>query len=66
MVIIGFGEVGGSALAEAVHQNLNVVTNVSGYPKAMPHEASLLWSQASLKFILNLANNANLYGLKPL
>jgi NAD/NADP transhydrogenase alpha subunit len=35
--------------------NQILVTNISGYPKAMPHEASILWSQASLQFILRLA-----------
>jgi NAD/NADP transhydrogenase alpha subunit len=29
-----------------------IVTNVSGYPKAMPREASILWSKASLHFVL--------------
>jgi NAD/NADP transhydrogenase alpha subunit len=31
-----------------------IVTNTSGYPKALPHDASLLWSKASLLFILKL------------
>lgn len=31
-----------------------IVTNTSGYPKAMPHDASKLWSHATLLFILNL------------
>ncbi len=35
------------------------VTNTSGYPKAVPHEASQLWSTASRLFILSLAENKN-------
>lgn len=31
-----------------------IVTNVSGYPKAVPNEASILWSKATLHFILSL------------
>lgn len=31
-----------------------LVTNVSGYPKAMPHEASIEWSKISLSFIQTL------------
>lgn len=35
-----------------------VVTNISGYPKAVPHEASRLWSKASLGFILKIAEGS--------
>ena len=31
-----------------------IVTNTSGYPKALPHDASRLWSAASLLFIHKL------------
>jgi H+-translocating NAD(P) transhydrogenase subunit alpha len=30
------------------------VINVSGYPKAVPHEASIAWSGVSLKYVLQL------------
>lgn len=36
--------------------NSILVTNVSGYPKAMPKEASIAWSEVSLKFIMQLTN----------
>ena len=42
-----------------------VVANTSGYPKAVPKEASKLWSTATLHFILKLEENINL-NLKPL
>lgn len=32
-----------------------IVTNMSGYPKMVPHEASVLWSEASKRFIQKLA-----------
>jgi NAD/NADP transhydrogenase alpha subunit len=32
-----------------------IVTNVSGYPKVQPHEASILWSNANLHIIFLLA-----------
>lgn len=31
-----------------------LVRNVSGYPKALPHETSIAWSRATLAFIKNL------------
>lgn len=34
-----------------------LVTNTSGYPKAMPYEASILWSAASHRFITLFAEN---------
>ncbi len=34
--------------------NQVIVTNVSGYPKKMPHQASILWSQATRLFIETL------------
>lgn len=34
--------------------NQVMVTNVSGYPKQVPHEASILWSQATRLFIETL------------
>ncbi len=36
-----------------------IVTNVSGYPKAVPQEASQLWSNASLHVIYELANKGS-------
>jgi NAD/NADP transhydrogenase alpha subunit len=36
-----------------------IVTNVSGYPKAVPNEASILWSKANLRFIELLAKDLN-------
>lgn len=41
-----------------------IVTNTSGYPKALPQEASVLWSKASLTFILNLLEHQTI-DLKP-
>ncbi|OAI48772.1 hypothetical protein AYO45_04105 [Gammaproteobacteria bacterium SCGC AG-212-F23] len=43
-----------------------LVTNTSGYPKAMPVESSKSWSRASLHFILQLAANKNNIPLLPL
>ncbi len=43
--------------ATHVFANGVIVTNVSGYPKAMPHEASILWSNANFHFIMKLAMN---------
>jgi NAD/NADP transhydrogenase alpha subunit len=37
-----------------------IVTNTSGYPKAVPGEASKLWSTASLRFILLLKGGKNI------
>lgn len=37
-----------------------IVTNASGYPKALPREASELWSSACLQFILNLTENKHI------
>ncbi|MCP4177677.1 MAG: alanine dehydrogenase [bacterium] len=37
-----------------------VVANTSGYPKAVPKEASKLWSTATTLFILNLKETINL------
>lgn len=33
-----------------------IVTNTSGYPKAKPHEASKLWSKATLLYLLKFLN----------
>jgi len=50
------GNVQGSRHDETIISDRGVkITNVSGYPKAMPKEASILWSQASLQFILRLS-----------
>ena len=43
--------------ATMVLGNEVLVTNVSGYPKAVPREASILWSKASLYFINMLVKN---------
>ncbi|TNF69330.1 MAG: alanine dehydrogenase [Gammaproteobacteria bacterium] len=52
------GNVEGSAHDETIKlANGVVITNVSGYPKAMPHESSKLWSKASVLFINALTNN---------
>lgn len=37
--------------------NKVIVSNISGYPKARPHEASMKWSLASRLFIESLASN---------
>ena len=34
-----------------------IVTNVSGCPKIMPHESSILWSAATMLFILSLTGD---------
>lgn len=66
MTISEGGNVYGSKHDETIRTERNVlVTNVSGYPKVMPHEASALWSKASLHFILRLAENADSIALKP-
>lgn len=50
------GNVEGSEHDETkVLGNEIIVTNTSGYPKAVPHEASILWSRANLHFINMLA-----------
>ncbi len=60
------GNVDGSKHDETIITERKVlITNVSGYPKAMPHEASILWSKASLNFILKLASNPNALPLNP-
>ncbi|MCF6764820.1 hypothetical protein L3V82_03465 [Thiotrichales bacterium 19S3-7] len=52
------GNVEGSAHDETIKLSNGVmITNVSGYPKAMPHESSKLWSSATFEFILALADN---------
>lgn len=40
--------------------NQIVVTNISGYPKAVPREASQFWSTATLHFVLSLENGKNI------
>ncbi len=52
MAISEGGNVEGSQHDATIDLGNNVsVTNVSGYPKAVPHEASKLWSRASYYFI---------------
>lgn len=66
MTISEGGNVYGSKHDETIKTERNVlITNVSGYPKVMPHEASALWSKASLHFILRLAEDPNSIALKP-
>ncbi len=66
MAISEGGNVYGSKHDETIKTDRNVlITNVSGYPKAMPHEASSLWSKASLHWILGLAAEPSLIAFKP-
>ena len=66
MAISEGGNVYGSKHDETIRTERDVlVTNVSGYPKIMPHEASALWSRASLHFILKLAGDVDSIALKP-
>jgi NAD/NADP transhydrogenase alpha subunit len=48
-----------------ITENNVLITNVSGYPKIIPNKASELWSKASLKFILMLAEDPHSIILKP-
>lgn len=60
------GNVYGSKHDETIRTNNSVlITNVSGYPKIMPNKASILWSKASLNFILLLAQETNVIPLEP-
>jgi NAD(P) transhydrogenase subunit alpha len=38
-----------------------IVTNVSGYPKQVPHEASILWSQATRLFLESIWGQAGIH-----
>lgn len=61
------GNVFGSKHDQTIRTERNVhITNVSGYPKLMPHAASALWSKASLHFMSRLAEKPNSILLKPL
>lgn len=51
---------GASHDATQVLDNGVIVTNVSGYPKAVPIEASIAWSRASLHVIQTLARGESL------
>ena len=52
------GNVEGSKHDQTITTNNGIhITNVSGYPKVLPQEASQLWSLANLHFISNLAKN---------
>ncbi len=66
MAISEGGNVEGSRHDETVETANNVlITNVSGYPKSIPHETSVFWSRASLGFILGLANPSIIVPLQP-
>lgn len=59
------GNVYGSQHDKTITTEGNVlITNVSGYPKIMPREASTLWSKASLHFIIRLAKDPGSIALK--
>ena len=66
MTISEGGNVAGSQHDRTIHTARDVlITNVSGYPKIVPHEASVLWSKASLLFILAFAENPDAIALQP-
>ncbi len=66
MTISEGGNVYGSKHDDTVQTERNVlISNVSGYPKVMPHEASVLWSKANLHFIIRLVEAPSSIGLKP-
>lgn len=66
MAISEGGNVFGSKHDETIKTDRNLlITNVSGYPKIIPHEASILWSQATLGFILRLEENPSSIQIKP-
>ncbi len=55
------GNVAGSQHDETIkHASGVLITNVSGYPKVVPGQASELWSQASLAFIQQLSSQPQL------
>jgi len=61
------GNVEGSKHDETIKVDNGVlITNVSGYPKAMPYEASQLWSKASLTFILRYTEDRKALSINPL
>ena len=67
MAISEGGNVHGSRHDSVINTANGVsVVNVSGYPKALPREASVLWSRASLQFILQMANDPASLPVKPL
>jgi NAD/NADP transhydrogenase alpha subunit len=66
MAISEGGNVFGSEHDKTITTENNVmITNVSGYPKVMPKEASALWSRASLHFILAFSKNPESINLNP-
>jgi NAD(P) transhydrogenase subunit alpha len=67
MAISEGGNVDGSKHDETITNERGVIiTNVSGYPKTLPEEASILWSKASLNFILKVSHNRESIDLKPI
>lgn len=67
MAISEGGNVYGSKHDETITNERGVIiTNISGYPKTLPEEASILWSKASLNFILKLSHNPESIDLKPI
>lgn len=66
MAISEGGNVFGSKHDATIKTDRNVfITNVSGYPKVMPYEASILWSRSTLDFILRLIDNPTSIKIAP-
>lgn len=67
MAISEGGNVDGSEHDNTIEsENGVLITNVSGYPKAMPKEASIQWSKVSLTFILRYLNELDKAPIRPL